>query len=57
MITDDLLSDEFILEQNIFNLNAVKKIKDRLFSNDPADSVATIWALIVFQYWWKKTFK
>jgi asparagine synthase (glutamine-hydrolysing) len=57
MIIDDLLSDKFISEQNIFNLDTIKKLKNRLFSNDPDDSVAKVWALIVFQYWWKKTYK
>jgi asparagine synthase (glutamine-hydrolysing) len=56
MITDDLLSDKFITEQNIFNLNAIKKLKSELFSNNPNDAVAKVWALIVFQYWWKKYF-
>lgn len=54
MITDDLLSDKFIKEQNIFNLEAVQKIKTQLFSDHPGDVHAQIWALIVFQYWWKK---
>lgn len=57
MITDDLLNDKFIIEQNIFNLVNIQKIKERLFSNNPGDSVATVWALIVFQYWWKKMYK
>ena len=54
MITDDLLSDEFIKEQNIFNLGAIKKLKTELFSTNPNDAEAKTWALIVFQYWWKK---
>lgn len=54
MITNDLLSDEFIKEQNIFSLGAIKKLKTELFSTSPNDAVAKTWALIVFQYWWKK---
>ena len=54
MITDDLLSDEFIKEQNIFNVEGVKNLKAQLFSGNPNDAVAQVWALIVFQYWWKK---
>lgn len=57
MITDDLLSDKFIIEQDIFNLETIKKLKSELFSNNPNDAVAKVWALIVFQYWWKKYFK
>ena len=54
MITDDLLSDRFIKEQNIFTLEAIQQLKNRLFSNNLGDVHAQIWALIVFQYWWKK---
>jgi len=54
MITDDLLNDNFIKQQNIFSVESVKNLKAKLFSNNPNDAVATVWALIVFQYWWKK---
>jgi asparagine synthase (glutamine-hydrolysing) len=54
MITNELLSDEFILEQNIFNLTEIQKLKFQLFSSNPNDAVEKTWALIVFQYWWKK---
>ena len=57
LITDDLLSDKFIEEQNIFNPEAIKRLKQQLFSSNPNDSVARVWALIVFQYWWKKYYK
>ena len=54
MITDELLSDQFIIEQNLFSVEAVKNLKSLLFSKNPDDAVAQVWALIVFQYWWKK---
>jgi asparagine synthase (glutamine-hydrolysing) len=54
MITDDLLNDEFIKEQGIFNPKGISALKAQLFSNNPNDAVAKIWGLIVFQYWWKK---
>lgn len=54
LINDDLLEDNFVQQQQIFNLAAIKKLKVKLKSNNPEDSHATIWALIVFQYWWKK---
>ncbi len=54
MITNELLEDKFIEEQNIFNVEEIKKIKFQLFSKNPNDAVARVWALIVFQYWWKK---
>jgi asparagine synthase (glutamine-hydrolysing) len=56
LITNDLLSDSFIKEQGIFNTDAIKNIKAQLFSNNPNDAVAQVWALIVFQHWWKKYF-
>jgi asparagine synthase (glutamine-hydrolysing) len=57
IITDDLLSDTFIKEQGLFDSEGIKKLKMQLFSKNPNDAVAKIWALIVFQYWWKKTYK
>lgn len=53
IIIDDLLSDKFIEEQGIFEPEAVSDLKKQLFSNSPNDSVAQVWALIVFQYWYK----
>ena len=56
MITDDLLNDTFIEEQAIFNVDAIKKMKSKLFSRNPEDIQSQIWGLVVFQYWWKKNF-
>lgn len=56
-ITNDLLNDKFIEEQNIFNTAAIKKLKLQLFSNNPGEIHAQIWGLIVFQHWYKKYFK
>lgn len=55
MITDDLLNDDFVHSQNLFNVEEIKKMKQQLFSNNPGEIHARIWGLIVFQYWWKKT--
>lgn len=54
LIEKDLLSDEFIKSQNLFNLPYVKKLKEKLHSADPQDSQANLWALLVFNHWWKK---
>lgn len=54
LIMDDLLSDSFILEQGIFNISYIQKLKKQLFSNNPGDIHAQIWALIIFQNWFKK---
>ncbi|MBE9468817.1 MAG: asparagine synthase (glutamine-hydrolyzing) [Bacteroidetes bacterium] len=56
LITDDLLNDNFIKEQNIFNVDVIKKMKLKLFSTNPQDIQSQIWGLLVFQYWWKKNF-
>jgi len=53
-ITNDWLADSYIKEQGIFEINAIQQLKSRLFSNNPGDVHATIWALIVFQSWWRK---
>lgn len=54
LITDDLLSEERIRSQGIFEVHEIERLKKKLFSNNPGDVHAQIWALLVFQYWWKK---
>lgn len=54
MIVNDLLSKHFVEKQGVFNYNEINTILKKLFSNNPEDSVARVWSLIVFQYWWKK---
>ncbi len=54
MIHEDLLSHRFVADQGIFNPEATESLKKQLQSRNPGDSHATIWALIVFQHWWKK---
>lgn len=56
LIQDELLNDDFIAAQGIFDVDAVRELKARIFSNNPGDTHATIWALVVFQYWYKKYF-
>ena len=54
LIENDLLSTQFIKDQNIFNPIAVQDLWAKLNSPNPEDSQATIWALIVFNTWWKR---
>jgi asparagine synthase (glutamine-hydrolysing) len=54
LINEDLLQADFVKEQGIFNVATIEELKKKLQSNNPGDSHATIWALIVFQYWWRK---
>ncbi len=53
-ITDEWLNNDFIKDQGLYDLKAVQDLKSKLFSTNPGDSHATVWALIVFQHWWKK---
>jgi asparagine synthase (glutamine-hydrolysing) len=54
LITDDLLSEEFITQQGVFEYIEIDKLKRQLFSSNPGDVHARMWGLIVFQWWWKK---
>ncbi len=46
------LADDYIESQDIFDVAGVKKLKLKLFSNNPGDSHAHVWALICFQEWY-----
>lgn len=54
LILNDLLSEETICEQGIFQWDAVRALTRQLFSSNPGDVHARIWALVVFQWWWKR---
>ncbi len=54
MIVDDLLEDEFIRDQGIFNPDVIAQMKKQLFSFNPGEVHARIWALVVFQHWYKR---
>lgn len=53
-IENDWLSKPLIEAQGVFDYTAIHKIKNQLYSSNPEDSPAQIWAFIVFQNWWKK---
>ncbi len=46
------LNEKIIKEQKIFNYEGVQKLKQKLYSDNPGDSPAQVWALIVFQNWY-----
>ena len=50
----ELLSKDYLQKQKIFNWEPIEKLLIKLHSNNPGDSAAQVWALIVFQYWYKK---
>jgi asparagine synthase (glutamine-hydrolysing) len=45
---------DFIEEQNIFKYDEILKIKQKLFSNNPGDTPAKTWAILVFNHWYMK---
>lgn len=45
---------DYIESQNIFNTNSIEQLKKKLFSANPEDSHAKIWAIYVFQKWHAK---
>ncbi|WP_026998853.1 asparagine synthase (glutamine-hydrolyzing) [Eisenibacter elegans] len=51
------LSAERIEAQGIFEYDEIAKLQRQVFSNNPQDSVARVWALIVFQEWWERYFE
>lgn len=51
---ESLLSKQFIEEQGVFNYDAIGNLKDVVQSSSPNDAPAQIWALLVFQSWWKR---
>ncbi len=53
-LQEDLLSKSFIEQQNIFDYAAIDSLKTIAKSPSPCDAPAQIWALIVFQSWWKR---
>lgn len=55
VLDTDLLGRNQIEAQGIFHYPAIARIKRRLFSSNPGDVHATVWALMVFQWWWRKT--
>lgn len=55
-IENNLLERNFVEQQNIFDYSVIAELKQKLFSSNPGDVHATLWALLVFQYWYKKYF-
>lgn len=46
------LAEDRIEKQGIFEYNAIKALKQKLFSANPGDSHAHVWAIICFQEWY-----
>lgn len=56
LIIENLSNKEFIEKQGIFNYSEIQLIINKLHSQSPGESQANIWALLVFQHWWRKYF-
>ena len=54
MIQEYLLNESFIKEQRIFRPEELKSIYNTLMSNNPGESHARVWGILVFQHWYKK---
>lgn len=55
-LQEELLSQQFIDEQGLFNYGAIAELKHIAKSSSPNDAPAQIWALVVFQSWWRRYF-
>jgi asparagine synthase (glutamine-hydrolysing) len=53
-INEKWLSKDLIESQEIFDGEGIKALKKKLFSSNPEDSHAHVWALIVLQEWWEE---
>lgn len=55
-IEKELLSDDLLAQQGIFNLQNVHLLYREFLSSRPGDSTARLWAILVFNHWWKSVF-
>lgn len=56
-LLDQFFNQQFIEEQNIFNYNELVTIRKQLYSSNPGDATAKIWALLVFQHWFVNVYQ
>ena len=57
LVTDKYLNARFIHDQSLFNPDSIERLKKKLFSRNPGDAHATVWALMLFQSFWIKNLK
>jgi len=55
-LLDKYFETNFIEEQGLFNEAEIVRIRKKLYSKHPGDATAKIWALLVFQHWYKNVF-
>jgi asparagine synthase (glutamine-hydrolysing) len=56
-IFEELLDKKFVEQQGLFNYDGISTLRKQLESNNPGDSTARLWALIVFQHWYREWMK
>lgn len=50
-VTDEWLNKEKIKDEGLLNFAAVEKLNEELCSDNPGDSAAKLWAIIIFENW------
>jgi len=55
-LLDEYTQKSFVESQGIFNYQYITYLKQKLKSINPGDSGSHLWNILVFQYWWKKTY-
>lgn len=53
-VKESLLSEKYLTEQGIFDPEKIGKLLSKIYSSNPGDTHARLWAVIVFQYWHRK---
>lgn len=56
-LLQEYLSDEFMAEQGIFDVQQTRNIRQRMNSSSATSVQTKAWMLLVFQHWWKKYLK
>ncbi len=51
---DEYCNEDFLKSQQLFDPSTVKAMREQLHSQHPGEATARIWALLVFQVWWRK---
>jgi asparagine synthase (glutamine-hydrolysing) len=49
----ELLDDEFVVAQQVFNPSYIKQLKKTIFEGNSFDQ-NHVWAILAFQHWWKR---
>ncbi len=51
----ELFGRDFIEHQGLFHFEALQNLLQKIHSPNPEDAAITLWKLLVFQNWWKKS--